>query len=144
MSYRRQTRKYWRQIFGLPPKKKIRTTKIRRLAKTPKIKKIKYLQNNSITPLEQGFKTGQILVSAWNSQKNPPKVYFSGYRIHHGLVGALLVAFGILSENNYTIGLGASLAIDDLHDIGNWLDFETQTMQSYNALPELNYINNFV
>lgn len=48
-------------------------------------------------------------------------VTFSGFRIHHIWIGALLVIVGSFTRFTYLVGLGAVLMIDD------WLDHQTPT-----------------
>lgn len=117
-----------------------------RIVPKKRIRKIKL-----VSPLAQGLQDALSITSKWNSQPNPPKVYISGYRIHHGLVGSLVAIYGLLTENQYAIGVGAGLAIDDISDMPHWLDFEKQSNNNFTSsmldnvnsgLPQL-YYNNF-
>lgn len=101
--------------FVLPKKKKIARVRRRKAYKPRKIKFETY---------NDGYKLGDNLVKAWNSQPNPPPVYIAGNRIHHGLVGLLLGMGGLILENPALTGLGTRLAIDDIGDMPNWLNFE--------------------
>lgn len=65
-------------------------------------------------------------VVLWRAMPNPPKVRISGNRIHHGLVGALLVGLGVLSKRWEFAAAGAVLAADDIDDLPQWLDFKEQ------------------
>lgn len=67
-----------------------------------------------------------IVVVAWRAMPNPPKVRIGGNRIHHGLVGALLVGLGALSKRWEVAAVGAVLAADDIDDLPQWLDFTEQ------------------
>ena len=67
-----------------------------------------------------------IAVLLWRTMPNPPKVRISGNRIHHGLVGALLVGLGALSKRWEVAAAGAILAMDDIDDLPQWLDFKEQ------------------
>jgi len=66
------------------------------------------------------FKIG--LVSAlgagrlWNSQKNPPKVYINGTRIHHYQVGIGLLVLALLLRSPTLAGIGIGLFLDDVDD----------------------------
>lgn len=105
--------------------KKITKSRQKMKAATINRKKLPHKKRNKpLTPLEQGIKTGQLLTSSWRSQANPGKVFIGPYRIHHGLVGAILALAGLYYGDDCIAGLGTSVAIDDLDDVGNWLDFE--------------------
>lgn len=137
MGRRKKIPNYWASIFGVTPKTKRKntlSTKYKTVSKK-RIQKIKPLP-----PLTQGLHDALSLTSKWNSQPNPPKVYIGGYRIHHGFVGSLVIIYGLLTENQYAIGMGAGLAIDDISDMPHWLDFEKQPSNNF-ALPQL-YHNN--
>ena len=67
-----------------------------------------------------------IAVLLWRSMPNPPKVRVGGNRIHHGLVGALLVGLGALVKRGDVAAAGAVLAADDIDDLPQWLDFAEQ------------------
>lgn len=73
---------------------------------------------------DDGYRFGDELVRKWNSQPNPPKVYFKGYRIHHGLGGLGLAALGLLLDSKPAVGLGTRLMIDDIADHRDWFKFE--------------------
>ena len=67
-----------------------------------------------------------IAVVLWRAIPDSPKVRIGGNRIHHGLVGALLVGLGILSKRWEVAAAGAVLAVDDIDDLSQWLDFREQ------------------
>ena len=67
-----------------------------------------------------------IAVLLWKAMPNPPKVRVGGNRIHHGLVGALLVGLGALVKRWDVAVAGAVLATDDIDDLPQWLDFAEQ------------------
>lgn len=73
---------------------------------------------------DDGYKVGDELVRKWNSQPNPPKVYVKGYRIHHGLGGLGLAAFGLLFDNKPAVGAGVRLMVDDIADYPDWFNFK--------------------
>jgi len=75
-------------------------------------------------PIVKGLEEGTRLLRNWNSQKNPPKVYVLGKRIHHGPLAALIGLYGLWKGDEYLTGLGLSGVIDDIYDINHWLDFE--------------------
>ena len=55
-----------------------------------------------------------LIVWVWRSIPNSPKVYPGGRRLHHGLIGAVLVVVGLLSKKSYIMAFGAILAVDDI------------------------------
>jgi len=75
-------------------------------------------------PFERGLDAGINLTRKCKQQSNLPKVYVLGKRIHHGPVGVLLAVLGLYYNKPYLAGYGASLALDDLDDIQDWLKFE--------------------
>ncbi|GEM_PF-5491739 len=109
--------------LSLFPKKRKSVSRRKRTSKRVNIAKTKFRTFND------GYKLGDKLVKAWNSQPNPPPVYIAGNRIHHGLVGVLLGLAGIVIEQPALIGLGTRLAIDDISDMPNWLNFENSSTQ---------------
>ena len=52
------------------------------------------------------------------------KGYFLGRRVHHGTVGGGLFLLGLKYGIPYIVGFGLGLMLDDISDIGKWLDFE--------------------
>ena len=80
---------------------------------------------------EDGYELGSKFVDSWNSQPNPPKIYISGYRIHHGLVGIVLGLAGTVFEKPALAGLGVRLAVDDISDLSDWLNFERNDSIQY-------------
>ena len=68
-----------------------------------------------------------LIVWVWRSIPNSPKVYPGGRRLHHGLIGAVLVVVGLLSKKSYIMAFGAILAVDDIEDLPHWLDFEQRS-----------------
>lgn len=91
----------------------------------------KTTKTKSFHTFDDGYELGDLLVKVWSSNSNPPKVYINGYRIHHGLVGAGLCIAGIICDRPAMSGLGARLAIDDIADLSDWLDFEHDDSGSY-------------
>jgi hypothetical protein len=120
----------FRKLSGFPAKKKIMRKKSR-TRKTSTIHNKKAKQ----TRFQQGWQTAQTLVTSWNSQSNPPKVYVLDRRIHHGEVGFLAGLAGILKNDPYWTGFGARLALDDIHDSKEWFTFKKR-----DTLPSLNYL----
>jgi len=53
----------------------------------------------------------------WNSQRNPPKLYIEGTRIHHYHVGIALFVVGALLRSPTLAGIGAGLFLHDINDI---------------------------
>jgi len=104
--------------FALPKKKKIPNMRRKRTYKPRKVK---------FETFNDGYKFGDKLVKTWNSQPNPPKVYVGGNRIHHGLVGVGLGIAGLIFEVPALTGLGTILAIDDIIDMPDWLNFENNS-----------------
>jgi len=76
------------------------------------------------TPISQGVEDMQKIINSWNSQPNPPQVYILGYRIHHGLVSALIGLYGLYKGDGYLVGAGLAGVADDIGDADHWLDFE--------------------
>jgi len=70
----------------------------------------------------KGYEDMQKILNDWN--KNPKKVYVLGYRIHHGLVCAVIGLYGLYKGDSYLFGAGLKGVEDDLPDIDHWLDFE--------------------
>ncbi len=103
---------------------------VKRIVKR-RISKYKNAKSKSLKTFNDGYELGDTLVKSWNSQPNPPKVYIDGYRIHHGLVGAILGLIGAIIEKPALTGFGAKLAIDDIADIPNWLNFEHNNSIQY-------------
>ena len=52
------------------------------------------------------------------------KGYFLGRRVHHGVVGGGVFALALKISSPYFVGYGLGLMLDDIGDIGQWLDFE--------------------
>ena len=69
----------------------------------------------------------------------PPKIYISGYRIHHGLIGTLLGLAGLITEKPAITGLGVKLALDDIADMPEWFNFERNNSNQYNNNIPLDY-----
>lgn len=67
-----------------------------------------------------------IAVTAWRAMPNPPKVRVGGNRIHHGLVGMLMLVGGALAKRWDVAAAGAVLAADDIDDASQWLDLKEQ------------------
>lgn len=92
-------------------------------------------KRNTVKPFKtfsDGYKLGNTLTKKWNLQPNPPKIYIGGYRIHHGLVGTLLGLVGLITEKPAITGLGVKLALDDIDDIPDWINFECNNSILYN------------
>ncbi len=69
-------------------------------------------------------------VLLWRSMQNPPKVYPGGRRMHHGLLGAVLVVLGVALKRSDVVAFGLILALDDIEDLPHWFDFERCSPQS--------------
>ena len=67
--------------------------------------------------------TALLAVLLWRVMPSPPKVRIRGHRIHHGLIGAALFVVGALSKRPHIAAAGAVLAVDDIEDLLQWLDF---------------------
>ena len=70
--------------------------------------------------IEKGFKDALKTTAKHDGSKG----YFLGRRVHHGTVGGGLFLLGFKIGSPYVIGFGLGLMLDDIDDIGNWLDFE--------------------
>ena len=68
-------------------------------------------------------------VLLWRSMANPPKVYLSGHRIHHGATGALLAGLGVVLKRSELVAFGAVLALDDVKDLPYWFGAEQSNPQ---------------
>jgi hypothetical protein len=71
-----------------------------------------------------GFNYPNDILQQWHSRLNPLKVYVSGYRVHHGAVGAGAALLGYLFDSPALMGLGTRLMIDDIADIDDWFSFQ--------------------
>lgn len=100
------------------------------------VKRITNMQKlNKVKPFKtfnDGYELGNVLTKKWNLQPNSPKIYIGGYRIHHGLVGILLGLAGLITEKPAITGLGIKLALDDIDDMPDWLNFERNNSIQYN------------
>ena len=72
---------------------------------------------NNTEKFAVGLSIATALGYAWQSQKNPPKVYLGGTRVHHYHAGAAIALFGLLSGSPTVLGFGAGLVLDDIDDI---------------------------
>ncbi len=70
--------------------------------------------------IEKGFKDALKIAAKHDGAKG----YFLGFRVHHGAVGGGLFLLGFEIKSPYIIGFGLGLMLDDIDDIGKWLDFE--------------------
>ena len=70
--------------------------------------------------IKEGFKAALKTAAKHDSTKG----YFLGRRVHHGVVGGGMFLRGIKIKSPYVIGFGLGLMLDDINDIGQWLDFE--------------------
>ena len=53
----------------------------------------------------------------WNSQRNPPEVYWEKRRVYHYEVGVILFFVGVLLRSPTLAGLGAGLFLHDIDDV---------------------------
>lgn len=124
-----------RKLIGLPVKKRTKVLRKKSNRTKTRITKIKKRQP---TKFQQGLQAAQTVTKSWNSQPNPPKVYVSDRRVHHGEVGVLLGLAGLYKNDPYLTGFGTGLALDDLHDANEWFTFKKrETFQN------LSYDRNF-
>ena len=70
--------------------------------------------------IEKGYKSAMDTVAKHDGTKG----YFLNRRVHHGLVGGGLFLLGFKLGSPFVIGYGLGLMLDDISDIGSWLDFE--------------------
>lgn len=124
-----------RKLIGLPVKKQTRVLRKKSSHRKTRITKIKKKQP---TRFQQGLQAAQAITKSWNSQANPPPVYVSDRRVHHGEVGVLVGLVGICKNDPYLTGFGTGLALDDLHDANEWFTFKKR-----DSLPNLSYNHNF-
>ena len=94
---------------------------------TPPFQHTKVLQTPRMNTREKyvaiAVSTALLAVLLWRVTPSPPKVRIHGHRIHHGLVGAALFVVGALSKRPHIAAAGAVLAVDDIEDLLQWLDF---------------------
>jgi hypothetical protein len=102
-------------------------------AKRRVTKKITIANSNASSPLrnpivkkelDDGYQLGKLVAGLWNSQKNPPKVYPFGRRVHHGEIGLLGSICGVMLGSPSVIGFFKALMDDDIHDKDQWFRFE--------------------
>ena len=111
------SKSYEKQITLKKHSKQIRVVKPRRLGN-----KVRISKKNTV---DVGFQEAVKQTSNWDSQTYRPKAYVFGNRVHHGLVGIILVGVGLHYKVPYLTGYGTGLVLDDLHDAEHWLDFES-------------------
>ena len=70
--------------------------------------------------IKKGFKAALKTTAKHDGTKG----YFLGRRVHHGLVGGGMFLLGLEINSPYVVGYGLGLMLDDIDDIGKWLDFE--------------------
>ena len=70
--------------------------------------------------IKKGYKSAMDTVAKHDGTKG----YFLGRRVHHELVGGGLFLLGFKLGSPFVIGYGLGLMLDDIKDIGQWLDFE--------------------
>ena len=70
--------------------------------------------------IKKGYKSAMDTVAKHDGTKG----YFLERRVHHGLVGGGLFLLGFKLGSPFVIGYGLGLMLDDINDIGQWLDFE--------------------
>lgn len=125
-----------RRLLGLPVKKQTKVQRKKTSHRKTRITKIKKRQQ---TKFQRGLQAAQAVTKSWNSQQNPPKVYVSDRRVHHGEVGILLGLAGLYKNDPYLTGFGTGLALDDIHDANEWFTFKKREL-----IPSLSYNRNFV
>jgi len=112
------------KLFGNKKKKTSRSLQTKRKRKT-KTKLSARREPRKISKDEKdGENLGKLATGLWKLQSNPDKVYISGKRIHHGLVGAALTFLGAYEKDDKIIGFGKALMKDDIDDAPNWLNFK--------------------
>ena len=70
--------------------------------------------------IKKGFKVALKTTARHDSSQG----FFLGIRVHHGLLGGGIVLLGLKFNVPYLVGYGFGLMLDDIDDIGQWLDFE--------------------
>jgi len=114
-------------IFPVHKKKKTSRKSSRKKLKKRR-KKTVVFDKKKFSPKElEGYELGRTASSLWKLQSNPGKVYVGGYRIHHGLFGAVLALYGTIENDDNVKGLGKSLMEDDIDDLPHWLNFENNS-----------------
>jgi len=53
----------------------------------------------------------------WDSQTNPPKVYWGRRRVHHYEAGIALFVLGAILKSPTVSGIGAGLFLHDIDDV---------------------------
>ena len=79
--------------------------------------------------LDRGYSIGRLVVSLWSSQKNPPKVYPLGRRLHHGEIGLVGLVISTLASNPSAMGFFKALVDDDLPDREEWFAFKKRIVR---------------
>lgn len=79
--------------------------------------------------LDRGYSIGRLVVSLWSSQKNPPKVYPLGRRLHHGEIGLVGLVISTLASNPGAMGFFKALVDDDLPDREEWFAFKKRIVR---------------
>lgn len=105
-------------------KKIVNVQKTRKNRSQKRIKKTNTPKQRLTKDEKEGMAWGQLATGVWKLQKNPEKVYVSGKRIHHGLVGAILTLVGAVTNDDKVKGFGKVIMKDDIDDAPNWLNFE--------------------
>ena len=70
--------------------------------------------------IKKGFKAALDTTAKHDGSKG----FFFGRRFHHGTIGGGMFILGIEIKSPYVIGYSLGLMLDDINDIGQWLDFE--------------------
>ena len=139
MAYnKRKIMKHLGSILGLSSPSKNRNSKTNyrksNLVPRKKYKAKSILNKKPLTPFESGFGLANLATSLWNSQPNPTPVYISDRRVHHGEVGVLVGLYGLYKNDPELFGIGVGLALDDIHDAGEWFTFKKEGYGNYNSL----------
>lgn len=79
---------------------------------------------NNLSEFDKGRICVRIGLSIYNSQTNHAPGYIGNTRVHHGEVGTFSFILGVLTNNQWLLGAGTELMIDDIQDVNEWFTFK--------------------
>lgn len=79
---------------------------------------------NNLSEFDKGRIIARVGLSIYNSQTNHAPGYVGNTRVHHGEIGTLSLLLGVLTNDQWLVGAGTELMIDDIHDVNEWFTFK--------------------